>query len=71
MFIGTSGDETGLDCVPVSNVYLTLLDAHEKSREIYATLLAAQITGGLVKIRIVNNTDGCAVKYVLIQRAGT
>ena len=69
LYVGTSGDETGLNCTPVSDIYLTLPDSHMKSREIYATLLAAAATDQTVRIRIVDGSVDCEIRYIVFEGA--
>ena len=66
-WIKTSGNEALASCTVDSNVYLRL-NATEGYKEIYATLLAAQLTDRRVNIRIVENSNPCRIAYVTLNR---
>ncbi len=66
-WIRTSGDETLADCTPNSNVFLRL-NASPGFKEIYATLLAAQLSDKKVFIRVVAGSNPCEIAYVTLNR---
>ena len=66
-WIKTSGNEALATCTVDSNVYLRL-NATEGYKEIYATLLAAQLSDKRVNIRIVENSNHCRIAYVTLNR---
>ena len=67
-FVGTSGTETLANCTPASGVFFLMpLDA-ANYKEVYATLLAAQLADKRVTIRINEGTDPCTIAYVSIDR---
>ena len=68
IYVGTSGNETGLSCTPVSNVYLTLDPGASNFSTIYSTLLTAQIAEKPVIIRTVTSSTNCRIQYVVIDR---
>ena len=67
-WIKTSGNETLANCVANSGVYLRLDGNDAGYKEIYATLLAAQLTDKLVNIRILEGSSPCRVLYVTLNR---
>lgn len=68
VYIGSSGDESQLDCQSVSGVYTSFDVSEPGGDSIYATLLAAQLSNKPVSIRIVNNSEGCKVLYLLMDK---
>lgn len=68
VYIGTSGDETQLDCEAHAGVYAILDSNQGNADKIYSTLLAAQLANKKVRIRIDTNTVGCKVSYITIDR---
>lgn len=69
LYIGTSGNETKLDCKPVSGVYITLSNKTPGFDAIYASLLAYQLAGDSVTLRIVSGSDNCTLSYAVFDKA--
>lgn len=68
IYIGTSGDEKNLACSPNGGVYLTLSPTDPNADHIYSTLLAAQLAGKKVHIRVSENSTGCGIVYMTLDR---
>lgn len=68
VYIGTSGDETQLDCEAHAGVYAILDSNQGNADKIYSTLLAAQLANKKVRIRVATNTVGCKVAYITLDR---
>ncbi len=68
VWIRTSGDERLAGCVPDSEVYLRLPASVAGFKDIYATLLAAQLAERRVSIRINPGSNPCTVAYVTLNR---
>jgi hypothetical protein len=68
VWIKTSGDETLAGCVADSNVFLRLPASVAGFKEIYATLLAAQLADKRVSIRVNPASNPCTVAYVTLNR---
>jgi hypothetical protein len=68
IWIRTSGSETLANCTPDSGVYLRLTNAQAGYREIFSTLLAAQLADKKVSIRINPGSNPCSVAYVTLNR---
>ena len=68
IYIGTSGNESQLDCEAHAGVYAILDSSQGNAEKIYSTLLAAQLANKKVRIRITTNTVGCKVSYITIDR---
>jgi hypothetical protein len=66
-WIRTSGNETLANCTADSGVYLRL-DPTPGFKEIYATLLAAQLSEKRVGLRISPGSNPCTVVYVTLNR---
>lgn len=66
-WIKTSGNEALANCTADSGVYLRLNDT-PGYKEIYATLLSAQLTDRKVNIRISEGSNPCSVVYVTLNR---
>jgi hypothetical protein len=66
-WIKTSGNEALANCTVDSNVYLRL-NQTEGFSQIYATLLAAQLSDKKVNIRIVEGSNPCRIGYVTLNR---
>ncbi|RYV04076.1 hypothetical protein SOPP22_01350 [Shewanella sp. OPT22] len=62
--IGTSGDESKLSCNAGSNNYISLRKTHENFQNIYALLLASQMSEHSLWIRA-TNSGACEVIYVV------
>lgn len=67
-YIGTSGDESKLGCAAEGGVYVSLALADPAGKSMYATLLAAQATNRTVFLRTENNSVGCRVSYMTLDR---
>lgn len=68
VYVGTSGDETKLGCAAEGGVYMSLALADPAGKSMYATLLAAQATNRTVMLRIENNSAGCRIVYMTLDR---
>ena len=64
IYVATSGDETKLDCTPVSGVYLSFNLSDTAGDAFYSTLLAAQLSDRKVAVRIVNDSNMCSIQYI-------
>jgi hypothetical protein len=67
VWVKTSGDETLANCTANSNVFLRL-NVTAGYKDIYATLLAAQIADKRVNIRVAEGTNPCTIAYVTLNR---
>ena len=68
VYVGSSGDESKLGCTPQDGVYMSLVLADPAGKSMYATLLAAQATNRTVMLRIENNSVGCRIVYMTLDR---
>jgi hypothetical protein len=66
-WIRTSGNEALANCTANSGVFLRL-NATAGYKEIYATLLAAQLTEKKVNIRVNEGSVDCTISYVTLNR---
>ena len=64
VYVATSGDETKLDCNAESGVYLSFNLSDAAGDAFYSTLLAAQLSDRKVALRIVNDSNLCAIQYI-------
>lgn len=66
-WVQTSGNEALANCTVDSSIFLRL---HNETgfKEVYATLLAAQLADKKVFIRIVPGTNPCKISYVRLMR---
>jgi hypothetical protein len=67
VYVGLVGGLAGATgCSPVQGAqpYLTLAASSPNMKLIYATLLAAQMTGRSVTIVAAENSNGCMIRYV-------
>jgi hypothetical protein len=63
--VQTTGNESLLNCTPDQGVFLTLSPAAAANfKDVYALLLAANVAGKEVTIRIVEGSNPCAILYV-------
>ena len=62
--IGTSGDESKLDCTSPGNHYAVLGNTDPGKNSMYSALLTAKTTKKKVGIRIVNGSGNCKIDYV-------
>ncbi|MEX2964563.1 hypothetical protein [Microbulbifer sp. TYP-18] len=67
-YIGTSGDETILDCESVSGIYATLDLTTPGANAMYSTLLSAHMADKRATIRVTNGSVGCSIGYVVLER---
>lgn len=67
-WIKTSGDERLANCTADSGIYLRLSGTAAGFKEIYATLLAAQLSEKKVSIRITEGSNPCSITYVTLNR---
>ena len=68
IYVGTSGDEALLSCSAVSSVYVTLGITEIGANAIYSALLTAQTSNKLVSIRTFDNSVGCNISYVTLDK---
>jgi len=69
IYIGTSGDESKLNCHAVSSVYVTIPAGTPGADYLYSTLLAAQTTGKTISvIQVDDHKPGCVIQYVTLDR---
>lgn len=68
VFVGTSGDEKLLNCSAVSGVYATFSLVDPGGQAYYSALLAAQMAGKKVGIRIVENSNNCSIQYITVDK---
>lgn len=66
-WVKTSGNEALANCTVDGNVYLRL-DLTPGYKEVYATLLAAQLSDKRVNIRIAEGSNPCRIHYVTLNR---
>lgn len=72
IYIGTQGDETKANCIPVSGVYFTLTPSKStNSKEVYSSMLAAFIADKKIQLRIKENTTNCELAYVRLSSRGS
>lgn len=63
-FVQLSGTMSNLNCTLVSGTFVTLLASRSRFREIYGSLLAAQLTDRVVSVRIDDGSSGCTIAYI-------
>ena len=68
LWVQTSGTETALSCTPDSGIFLRLTYDVPGLKNIYAGLLAAQMAGSKVTVRISGGSSPCSISYVLVNR---
>ncbi|MEJ6472918.1 hypothetical protein [Pseudoalteromonas piscicida] len=68
VLIGTYDDEKKLSCSPVVGVYLSLSVAEPGGKAQYSTLLAAQLAGKKVSIRIAEGSSRCKIEYLVLDK---
>lgn len=68
VWVQTSGNETLANCTANSGVFLRLDSTTAGFKEIYATLLAAQLSDKKVSLRIAEGSNPCTVVYVTLNR---
>lgn len=64
VWVKTSGTLSNLNCTVDSGVYVALLRTNGAFREIYSNLLAFQIAGLPISIRIDDGSSPCSIAYV-------
>jgi hypothetical protein len=67
-WIRTSGNELLANCTADSGVYLRLSGTTPGYKEIYATLLAAQLADKRVNVRVNEGSNPCSIAYVTLNR---
>lgn len=68
LYVQTSGNETLANCVPHAGLFLVLNVNSNNFQEIYALLLAAQLSDKKVSIRISEGSNPCSISYVTMAR---
>lgn len=68
LWVQTSGNETLANCTADSGVYLRLPAEYTRLKEVYATLLTAQVLGWQVYLRVVEGSNPCTIWYVSMNR---
>ncbi len=63
--VGTSGDETGLDCTANGDKYITLDMTQDFAKEAYSTILAAHQARNKFWIRTTGDGTDCSVVYIV------
>ena len=66
ILVGTSDDETKLNCTSPRNEYLTLKADAPGANTIYSTLLTAQTTKKQIGLRIIENSNVCEIVYITL-----
>jgi len=67
VLVGTTGNESQLDCTPGAGVYMQLTNGSAGQNAIYSMLLTAQTTKKPVNLRIVNGSAGCTISYAFVK----
>jgi hypothetical protein len=67
-WIQTTGNETLANCAADSGIFLRLSGTTPGYKELYATLLAAQLADKKVHIRIHEGSNPCSIAYVRLYR---
>ena len=65
ILVGTSGDESKLNCTSPGDTYMTLLADDAGRGAMYSALLTAQATDTVVTLRAVEESSNCTVAYVI------
>ena len=68
VYVGTDGNEPGLNCTPVSGVYLTLYHTDSNFEAIYSTLLAAMVADRPASLRIDGGSGNCKIRHAIFDR---
>lgn len=63
VYVRTTGTTSNLNCALESGVYVTLKSSSTRFKEIYAYLLAFQLSGQPVSVRIDIGVAGCPIVY--------
>jgi hypothetical protein len=67
-WVKTSGNEQLVNCTADAGIYLRLDGTLAGYKEVYATLLAAQLSEKKVNLRIAEGSNPCKVWYVTLNR---
>jgi hypothetical protein len=59
-----SGTMSNLNCSLVSATFVTLQPTAARFSQIYASVLAAQLTDRLLSVRIATGSSGCTIEYI-------
>lgn len=65
ILVGTTDEESELNCGTAPNGYVTLLKASKNFEVIYSTLLASRMADKKVTIRIIEDSELCDIAYVV------
>lgn len=69
ILIGTTGDETGLNCNARAGVYVTLNgEGFYNHSQVLSVLLAAQAANKRVLVRIAEGSENCDILYVTLDK---
>lgn len=68
VYVATSGSEAALNCNAVSGEYVSFNLADPAGEAFYSTLLAAQLANKKVSLRIADESEGCLVQYITINK---
>lgn len=68
IYVATTGNESNLNCTPVSGGYLSFNLSDPAGDAFYSTLLAAQLANKTVSLRIVDASPGCQVQYLTLDK---
>jgi hypothetical protein len=64
VYVQVSGTMSNLNCTLVSGTFATLTPSSSLFKEIYASLLAAQMADRTMYVRIVTGSAGCTIQYI-------
>lgn len=64
VYVQLSGTMSNLNCTLVSSTFVTLQPTASRFNQIYANLLAAQLTDRLLSVRINTGSSGCTINYI-------
>lgn len=69
IYVGTSGDESKLNCNAVSGVYVTIPASLGGSSALYSTLLTAQTTNKKISVvQVDDHQAGCIIQYITLDK---
>jgi hypothetical protein len=68
VYVQLSGTMSNLSCTLVSSTFVTLLPGGSRFKEIYASLLAVQMSDRTLSVRIDTGSSGCTVNYINIEQ---
>jgi hypothetical protein len=68
VWVQTSGNETLANCTANSGVFLRLDGTTAGFKQMYATLLAAQLADKKVSLRVDEGSNPCTIVYVTLNR---